>query len=119
MGSDDKCLHFSQTYDPEYRLRYHAEVVLQNSTKRGEIEFYGFALKLADNWQFHQSFAKGDQMPTNRIAIAQFISHFRDIDCGANEKIAVPTTMIWLQNDEVFRPFDCRCDLDLTLTLTN
>lgn len=101
VDSNGRCLKFTQTYDPSYRLRYHAEVVLQNATKRDETEYYGFAFKLADNWQFDESFAKGDKMPPNRIAIAQFISHFRDVDCGTNEKVAVPTTMIWLQNDEL------------------
>ena len=100
MGNS-RCLKFTQTYDPEYRLRYHAEVVLQNATKRGEIAYYGFSFKLSDDWQFDESFAKGDKMPPNRITIAQFISHFRDVDCGRNEKIAVPTTMVWIQNDEL------------------
>jgi hypothetical protein len=38
----------------------------------------------------------------NRVSIAQFIAHFKDIDCGNNPKSTVPTTMVWLQNDELY-----------------
>ena len=97
--------HFhGQTYNPEYRGRYHSEVVLQNATQHGKATYYGFAFKLSKkNWEFDESFSYGPKVTNNRIAIAQFITHFRDVDCGEkNKKGAVPTTMVWIQNDKVY-----------------
>ena len=93
-----------QTYNPEYRGRYHSEVVLQNATQHGKATYYGFAFKLSKkNWQFDESFSYGPLVTNNRVAIAQFITHFRDVDCGEkNKKGAVPTTMVWIQNDKVY-----------------
>merc|ERR1711871_257245 len=104
IDSDAHCLRFSQTYDPEYRGRYHSEVVLQNATQHGKATYYGFAFKLSKkNWEFDESFSYGPLVTNNRVAIAQFITHFRDVDCGEkNKKGAVPTTMVWIQNDKVY-----------------
>lgn len=95
-------MKFTQTYDPEYRGRYHSEVLFSNASQHGQTAYYGFAFKLAPNWEFDDSYAKGDLMVHNRVAIAQFIAHFKDIDCGDNPKGALPTTMVWIQNDELF-----------------
>lgn len=104
IDSDSHCLRFQQTYDPEYRGRYHSEVVLQNATQHGKATYYGFAFKLSKkNWQFDESFSYGPKVTNNRVAIAQFITHFRDVDCGEkNKKGAVPTTMVWIQNDKLY-----------------
>ena len=102
IDSDNRCLKFTQYYQPEYRGRYHSEVVLQNATQHGDETFYGFAFKLQKDWEFDDSYAKGPKVNNNRISIAQFITHFRDIDCGEHEKGAVPTTMVWLQNDNLY-----------------
>lgn len=102
IDSDNRCLKFTQYYQPDYRDRYHSEVVLQNATQHGDETFYGFAFKLQKDWEFDESYAKGPKVNNNRISIAQFITHFRDIDCGKQEKGAVPTTMVWLQNDNLY-----------------
>ena len=47
-------------------------------------------------------FRYGPTVPNNRVSIAQFISNFRDIDCGRNKKGAVPTVMSWIQNDNFY-----------------
>jgi len=102
VDSDSHCLKFTQLYSPDYTGRYHSEVVLNNATQHGQTTYYGFAFKLIYNWEFDESYGYGDKVINNRIAIAQFITNFRDIDCGKSKKIAVPTTMIWLQNDKLY-----------------
>ena len=57
---------------------------------------------MKSDWEFDESYAHGDKVNNNRIAIAQFITHFRDVDCGKQSKGAVPTTMVWLQNDRLY-----------------
>ena len=51
---------------------------------------------------FQAEFRYGPTVPNNRVSIAQFISNFRDIDCGRNKKGAVPTIMTWIQNDNFY-----------------
>lgn len=82
IDSNQRCIKINQTYDENYRQRYHAEMVLENATKLGEQVYFGFAFKLAKNWQFDTSFAKGGLVGQNRIAITQFIANFRDWDCA-------------------------------------
>ena len=66
------------------------------------------AFKLADDWEFAESYGYGPLVFNNRIAIAQFIANFRDVDCGINDsgravkKGAVPSTMLWIQNDTLY-----------------
>jgi len=100
-NSNRRCIKINQTYDENYRRRYHAEVVLENATKLGEQAYFGFAFKISEDWEFDESFAKGGLVAQNRIAITQFIANFRDWDCHGNTKIAVPTTMVWIQNDDL------------------
>lgn len=95
--SDNHCLVFSQTYDPEYRGRYHAEVILERATQHGLSSYYGFAFKLSPDWDY------GDyDKENNRVSIMQFISNFKDIDCGEHDKGAVPSTMIWIDKDMLY-----------------
>ena len=118
--------------------RYHSEVVLHDATKLGDEKYYGFALKLAPDWEFSEEFRFlqtlyfkksnvrtfvismhsscypssnfpalfgirfGENVQNNRVSIAQFISNFRDVDCGRNPKAAVPSIMTWLQNDNLY-----------------
>ena len=99
--SDSHCLKFTQLYDPEYYTgRYHSEVCLEHAAQHGQSAYYGFAFKIAVDWEFNSNY---DDL-YNRISIAQFISNFKDVDCGdtGHSKGAVPSTMVWIQNDELY-----------------
>ena len=56
VDSDQHCLKFTQTYDPEYRGRYHSEVVLHDATQHGDTKYFGFAFKIAEDWEFMEGF---------------------------------------------------------------
>ena len=89
----DHCLKFTQTYDPNYRGRYHSEVVLKGAAKVGTSAYYGFAFRLPENWE----------MDNNRYSIMQFITSFRDVDCpGDTKKGANPSTMVWIEGQLLF-----------------
>ena len=101
-AKDDHCLLFQQTYDPEYRGRYHSEVILYKAAVLHQATYYGMAFKLANDFVFDEPWKKGEKAEHIRIHIMQFIASFKDIDCGHEKKMAVPTTMVWLENDNVF-----------------
>ena len=90
-----------QDYDPKYRGRYHAEVIRYNASQLGMTSYYGFAFKLADNWVYSTATA-GSKMMNTRVSIGQFITSFRDADCGKNKKSGVPGTMVWIQSDKIY-----------------
>ena len=85
-------IRFTQTYDPDYYGRYHSEVQKQKAARLGDTGYYGFAFKLANNWEFD------DMMYT----ISQFIADFEDWDCGIHHKEWSPTTMTYLMGQELY-----------------
>lgn len=59
-------LKMTQTFDPNYNGRYHAEVHHNDGYRNGDERFYGFAFRLSDSWDFYGS---------QSYNLAQFISH--------------------------------------------
>ncbi|OAA36796.1 glucuronan lyase A [Beauveria brongniartii RCEF 3172] len=78
-------LKMTQTYDPSYHGRYHAEVDHNDGYSRGDERFYGFMFRVSDNWEF----------VSQNLNIAQFIAHRpgSDINCG---DLDMPSTMLWI-----------------------
>ena len=101
-AKDDHCLSFQQSYDPDYRGRYHSEVIVYKAAMHHQASYYGMAFKLEDDFVFDEPWKKREKAEHIKIHIMQFIASFKDIDCGSMEKTAVPTTMIWLENDNIF-----------------
>jgi hypothetical protein len=93
-----------QDYDPEYRGRYHDELIVNEATKVGETDYYGFAFKLSPDWEFDESYRYGDKVDLNRVLICRFVTSFSDKEeCGDNVKInGVPGTAFWIQNDNLY-----------------
>jgi len=60
------------------------------------------AFKLADDWEFTDESKYGPKIMNNRVTILQFITNFKDVNCGATHKGAVPSTMFWLQGDMLY-----------------
>ncbi|EGR52820.1 uncharacterized protein TRIREDRAFT_53186 [Trichoderma reesei QM6a] len=83
-------LKMTQTYTPGYTGRYHSEVDHNRGYQRGEEQFYGFAFRLSEDWQFQpQSYN-----------IAQFIANRPGAGCGGDDWM--PSTMIWIQNNQLY-----------------
>ena len=99
IGRDNRCFKFVQNYDQNYRGRYHSEVILYNTTKLGATGYYGFAFRVPKNWEFSKSIGSGEQLMHNRVAISQFITSFKDWNCGRHKKLGVPGIMIWIQGN--------------------
>ncbi|KAF2735363.1 hypothetical protein EJ04DRAFT_600930 [Polyplosphaeria fusca] len=83
-------LKFEQTYDPNYHLRYHAERSYPEGYRRGQTKFYGFAFRLAQDWEFE---------PAQSYNIAQFIADFKDTGCGEDY---MPSTMVWVSGRTLY-----------------
>lgn len=45
-------LKSTQVYDPAWTKRYHAEAVMRDVYRKGDVGFYGFAFRLQEDWQF-------------------------------------------------------------------
>jgi hypothetical protein len=91
-------LKMTQTYmnDTEYKGRYHSEVWYKNGYHRGETKFYGFAFRLAKDWQFD---------PPQSYNIAQWITNFTDVKpCPTCDKCDdwSPTSMVWVDGTSLF-----------------
>lgn len=78
----------TQTFDPSYTGRYHSEVSKSNVYRRGDTGFYGFAFRLAQDWEF-------DDQSYN---IAQFIADFSDKGCDDY----IPTSMVWIKGNQLY-----------------
>ncbi|KAI0180570.1 polysaccharide lyase family 20 protein [Hypoxylon sp. FL1284] len=79
-------LRMTQIHDPTYTGRYHSEAVRAAAYRLGDSAFYGFAFRLAADWQFapaRQSFT-----------LAQFIADFADRGCA---ETWMPGAMLWLE----------------------
>jgi len=92
FSSSSSCLKFEQTYDQRYQGRYHCETRSYDAASEGRTSYYGFAFKLADDWEYDD----------NRVTISQFIANLKDVDCGQHKKEWSPTTMIWVQNVNLY-----------------
>lgn len=68
MYAGTTAIKVTQTYDPNYTGRYHAEVHRGTGYKRGNTGFYGFAFRVSDTWQFS---------PAQSYNIGQFIAEFQ------------------------------------------
>jgi hypothetical protein len=79
----------TQVYDPSYNGRYHSDLRKDNIYRKGDTGFYGFAFRLQESWDF-----SSDQS----YNIAQFIADFTDSGCDD----WMPTTMIWLQGNQLY-----------------
>jgi hypothetical protein len=79
----------TQTYDPNYKGRYHSDLRRDNIYRKGDNGFYGFAFRLQEDWDF-----SGNQS----YNIAQFIADFNDSGCDD----WMPTTMLWLQSNQLY-----------------
>ena len=77
---------------------------MNEATKIGETDYYGFAFKLSPNWEFDESYRHGDKVDPNRVLICRFVSSFSDSkECGEDMKIyGVPGTVFWIQNDNLY-----------------
>lgn len=82
-------LKMTQVYDSSWNGRYHSEAVKYNVYKKGDTGFYGFAFRLQENWQFS---------PAQTFNLAQFIADFTDLGC---EETYMPSTMIWIEGDQL------------------
>lgn len=102
IGRDNRCFKFMQNYDQSYRGRYHSEVLLSNATKIGLTQYFGFVFRVPKNWEFTRSIGSGKQLMHNRVSIAQFITSFKDWDCGRHRKLGVPGVMLWIQDDNFY-----------------
>jgi len=93
----------TQTYDPSYTGRYHAEVHRGTGYKRGETGFYGFAFRLSDTWEFS---------PAQSYNIGQFIADFGDTGCDD----WMPSSMVWLYGDQLYSrvKYGSICDQHIT-----
>ncbi|TQV91465.1 integral membrane protein [Cordyceps javanica] len=85
-------LKMTQTYDPKYHKEYRSLVVCPSSYQRGDAFWYGFMVRLADDWQFV------DQ-PIN---ILEFFSrrgvNGEQVNCGDFDMTG---TTLWIQNDQL------------------
>ncbi|KAH9906278.1 polysaccharide lyase family 20 protein [Xylariomycetidae sp. FL2044] len=85
-------LRMVQKYDPSYKERYHSEVYKTNVYTAGDEGYYGFAFRLAPDWD-----TSGDQS----YNIAQFITDFTkhpDNDCGDTFQ---PSMMTWVEGNQL------------------
>ena len=102
----ESALKMSQTYDEDYDGRYHSEAGYKDGYTRGDERFYGFAFRLADDWEF------GDQ----GYNLAQFIAQRDGAPCDDEW---MPSTMISLKGDKLearivygnYREPDCTRDM--------
>ena len=81
-------LKMTQTWDPSWSGRFHSEVFRYNAYRKGDTGFYGFAFRLAGDWEFN------DQS----YNLAQFIADFADLKCGED---SMPSSMIFIQGNRL------------------
>jgi hypothetical protein len=84
----------TQTWDQAWANagnRFHSEVVHNDGYHRGETKSYGFAFRLQEDWDFGSS---------QSYNIAQFIADFSDFNSACDDW--VPTTMVWLQGNQLY-----------------
>lgn len=85
----DTALEMTQTYKPSHKGRYHSEVVYKNGYQRGDEKYYGFAFRLADDWEF---------INRQSYNIAQWIADFKDTGCDDWS----PTSMVYLKGNTLY-----------------
>jgi len=88
FGASGTAIKATQTYDPGYTGRYHAEVHHLQGYHRGDQGFYGFAFRLQDDWQFS---------PAQSYNLAQFIADFTDTGCDD----WMPSSMVWIIGNQL------------------
>lgn len=103
----NSAIKVTQTFDPNYHDRYHSEVDHNDGYRNGDTRFYGFVVRLSDNWDF----------TSQGYNLAQFISHRSGGDnCGDDW---MPSTMVWITGKQlhtrivngVYRGNNCRRDI--------
>ncbi|KAK3305005.1 polysaccharide lyase-domain-containing protein [Chaetomium strumarium] len=99
-------LVMTQTFDPSYTGRYHSEVHIANGYRHGDRRFYGFAFRLAPDWQFD---------PPQSYNLAQFIAPFPDDDSRKCDAF-MPSTMVWAEGRRLFTRLKSGSVCDQTTT---
>ncbi|KAK3395120.1 polysaccharide lyase [Podospora didyma] len=103
-------LRMTQVYDysPSYKNgRYHSEARVASGYRYGDTRYYGFAFRLAPNWQFTEQ----------SYTLAQFIGNFNG-QCGEGY---MPSTMIWIVGNRLYtrRKWGSVCDQHSTTITTS
>jgi hypothetical protein len=86
--TEPSSIKVTQTYDAGWSGRYHSEVHTTKGYKRGDHGFYGFAFRLAPDWQFS---------PAQNYNLGQFIADFTSTGCDD----WMPSTMVFIVGDKL------------------
>ena len=85
-------LKMIQTYDPSWTGRYHSEAIKLNAYTIGNQGFYGFAFRLASDW---------DTTAGQTYNIAQFIADFTNDKHNTCNEDFLPSMMMWVEGDQL------------------